>query len=101
MPVPSTPATQSIYRNEPPTADHSDFLARGRPAMHSYRGNPSYDKIKDRVSLAGPWFKEGNLGLAVPDYVTIDCIEQLNASKSFFASGGHSVSRGAGFTSRG
>lgn len=49
---------------------------------------PPYDKVKDRVALIGPWFKEANLGLVVPDYVTIDSIEQLNANKSLFASSG-------------
>jgi glycine betaine/proline transport system substrate-binding protein len=49
---------------------------------------PAYDKVADRVVKIGPWFKEANLGLVVPDYVNIDSIEQLNANKTLFASSG-------------
>ena len=49
---------------------------------------PAYDKVKDRVSLVGPWFKEANLGLVVPEYVAVDSIEQLNANTKLFASSG-------------
>jgi len=49
---------------------------------------PAYDKVKERVALIGPWFKEANLGLAVPDYVNVDSIDQLNANKSLFAASG-------------
>ena len=50
---------------------------------------PAYDKVKDNVALIGPWLPEANLGLAVPDYVTIDSVEQLNASKADFKTGGN------------
>lgn len=49
---------------------------------------PSFDKIKDKVALVGPWLPEANLGLAVPDYVTIDSVDQLNANKEDFESRG-------------
>ena len=45
---------------------------------------PAYESIKDKVNLIGPWLSEANLGLAVPDYVNIDSIEQLNTSKDKF-----------------
>lgn len=45
---------------------------------------PAYESIKDKVSLIGPWLSEANLGLAVPDYVNIESIDQLNASKDQF-----------------
>jgi glycine betaine/proline transport system substrate-binding protein len=48
---------------------------------------PAFDKVKDRVVKIGPWFKEANLGLVVPDYVAVDSIDQLNANKALFASG--------------
>lgn len=49
---------------------------------------PAFDKVKDRVVQIGPWFKEANLGLVVPDYVAVDSIDQLNANKTLFASAG-------------
>ncbi|MEM5338382.1 glycine betaine ABC transporter substrate-binding protein [Paraburkholderia azotifigens] len=49
---------------------------------------PAFDKVKDRVVQIGPWFKEANLGLVVPDYVAVDSIDQLNANKTLFASSG-------------
>lgn len=49
---------------------------------------PAYAKVKSDVELIGPWFKEANMGLAVPDYVAIDSIEQLNANKASFANSG-------------
>lgn len=48
---------------------------------------PAYAKVKDKVDLVGPWFQEANMGLAVPDYVAIDSIDQLNGSKKDFTSG--------------
>lgn len=43
-----------------------------------------YNSIKDHVQLIGPWLKEANLGLAVPDYVDIKSIDELNAQKKKF-----------------
>lgn len=43
-----------------------------------------YSSIKDHVQLIGPWLKEANLGLAVPDYVDIKSIDELNAQKKKF-----------------
>lgn len=49
---------------------------------------PAYDKVKDKVALVGPWLPEANLGLAVPDYVAAESIEQLNERKEEFKTGG-------------
>lgn len=49
---------------------------------------PAFDKVKDKVALVGPWLPEANLGLAVPDYVSIDSIDQLNAHKNDFKTTG-------------
>ncbi|MCX4159934.1 MULTISPECIES: glycine betaine ABC transporter substrate-binding protein [Paraburkholderia] len=43
-----------------------------------------YDSVKTRVEKIGPWFDKAQLGLAVPDYVKIDSVDQLNASSSQF-----------------
>jgi len=43
-----------------------------------------YNSIKDHVQLIGPWLKEANLGLAVPDYVNIKSIDELNTQKGKF-----------------
>lgn len=43
-----------------------------------------YQSIKDKVQLTGPWLSEANLGLAVPDYVDIKSIDELNARKDEF-----------------
>lgn len=48
----------------------------------------AFDRVKDNVVKIGPWFKEANLGLVVPDYVAADSIDQLNASKNIFATSG-------------
>lgn len=50
-----------------------------------YTDKPAFDKVKDKVTLIGPWFAEANLGLAVPDYASIDSIEQLNSKKQEFS----------------
>ena len=49
---------------------------------------PPYDAIKSRVEKIGPWFPRAQLGLAVPDYVAIDSIDQLNAHAAQFSHGG-------------
>ncbi|UZE26078.1 glycine betaine ABC transporter substrate-binding protein [Pseudomonas sp. B21-056] len=46
--------------------------------------NAAYQSIKDKVQLIGPWLSEANLGLAVPDYVDIKSIDELNAHKDEF-----------------
>ena len=48
---------------------------------------PAFDRVKDHVVKIGPWFKEANLGLVVPDYVPVDRIDQLNANKKLFGTG--------------
>lgn len=53
-----------------------------------YTDKPAFDKVKDKVTLIGPWIKEANLGLVVPDYVPINSIDQLNANKSLFSAHG-------------
>jgi glycine betaine/proline transport system substrate-binding protein len=40
---------------------------------------PPYANVQSRVDKIGPWFARAQLGLAVPDYVPIDSIDQLNA----------------------
>ncbi|MCA8422819.1 glycine betaine ABC transporter substrate-binding protein [Burkholderia seminalis] len=49
---------------------------------------PPYDAIKSRVEKIGPWFPRAQLGLAVPDYVAIDSIDQLNAHAAQFSHDG-------------
>ncbi|WP_240462840.1 glycine betaine ABC transporter substrate-binding protein [Burkholderia cenocepacia] len=49
---------------------------------------PPYDAIKSRVEKIGPWFPRAQLGLAVPDYVAIDSIDQLNAHAAEFSHDG-------------
>ncbi|MBZ9780053.1 glycine betaine ABC transporter substrate-binding protein [Pseudomonas sp. REP124] len=44
----------------------------------------AYESIKDKVQLIGPWLSEANLGLAVPNYVDITSIDQLNDHKEEF-----------------
>ncbi len=38
-----------------------------------------YASVASRVEKIGPWFARAALGLAVPDYVKIDGVDQLNA----------------------
>ena len=49
---------------------------------------PPYDAVKSRVEKIGPWFPRAQLGLAVPDYVAIDSIDQLNAHAAQFSHDG-------------
>lgn len=44
----------------------------------------AFESIKDKVQLIGPWLSEANLGLAVPSYVDITSIDQLNDHKDEF-----------------
>ncbi|GAB7533978.1 glycine betaine ABC transporter substrate-binding protein [Burkholderia sp. 3C] len=43
-----------------------------------------YASVQSRVEKIGPWFPRAALGLAVPDYVKIDSIDQLNANAAQF-----------------
>ncbi|MFP3503712.1 glycine betaine ABC transporter substrate-binding protein [Burkholderia sp. SIMBA_062] len=43
-----------------------------------------YDSVKSRVEKIGPWFPRAQLGLAVPDYVDVDSVDQLNARAAQF-----------------
>ncbi|NIF70353.1 glycine betaine ABC transporter substrate-binding protein [Burkholderia sp. Ap-962] len=43
-----------------------------------------YASVASRVEKIGPWFPRAQLGLAVPDYVAIDSIDQLNAHAAQF-----------------
>lgn len=43
-----------------------------------------YAAVQSRVEKIGPWFPQAALGLAVPDYVKVDSIDQLNANGALF-----------------
>lgn len=43
-----------------------------------------FDRFKDQVERIGPWFKDAQLGLVVPEYVDISSIDQLNEQKDKF-----------------
>lgn len=45
---------------------------------------PFYSKHKDKLELHEPWYEGTNLGLAVPSYVDVDSIEELNEKKDLF-----------------
>ncbi|TDN63512.1 glycine betaine ABC transporter substrate-binding protein [Paraburkholderia sp. BL10I2N1] len=55
--------------------------------LPSADGRP-YDNVKAHVDKIGPWFDKAQLGLAVPDYVKIDSVDQLNAAKDEFSHDG-------------
>ncbi|REG50445.1 glycine betaine/proline transport system substrate-binding protein [Paraburkholderia sp. BL6669N2] len=50
-----------------------------------------YDNVKARVEKIGPWFDKAQLGLAVPDYVKIDSVDQLNDQAAQFMHDGHAT----------
>ncbi|CAN7704580.1 glycine betaine ABC transporter substrate-binding protein [Caballeronia sp. LjRoot29] len=43
-----------------------------------------YDNVKAHVEKIGPWFDKAQLGLAVPDYVPVQSVDQLNAQGAQF-----------------
>lgn len=47
-----------------------------------------YDNVKAHVEKIGPWFDKAQLGLAVPDYVKVDNVDQLNTQAAQFAHDG-------------
>ncbi len=56
-------------------------------------------KIKDKVTDLGPNLEGAKLGLIVPDYVTIDSIDQLNANEKKFKGKIIGIDPGAGLMS--
>ena len=54
------------------------------------------DKVGDRVEDLGPSMEGAKIGLVVPEYVTIDSIEDLNAQKEKFKSQIIGIDSGAG-----
>ncbi|KVN46508.1 glycine betaine ABC transporter substrate-binding protein [Burkholderia ubonensis] len=50
-----------------------------------------YDNVKSRVEKIGPWFDKAQLGLAVPDYVKVDSVDQLNAHATQFGHDGQAA----------
>ncbi|KVU20452.1 hypothetical protein WK69_13370 [Burkholderia ubonensis] len=50
-----------------------------------------YNNVKSRVEKIGPWFDKAQLGLAVPDYVKVDSIDQLNAHAAQFGRDGQAA----------
>ncbi|MGM0432650.1 MAG: glycine betaine ABC transporter substrate-binding protein [Spirochaetota bacterium] len=49
---------------------------------------PLWDEYKDSLDEYGPWYEGTQLGLAVPTYVEIDSIEELNGHKENFEQDG-------------
>lgn len=45
---------------------------------------PFWNKYKDNLEQLGPWYEGTGLGLAVPEYVDINSIEELNDHKDKF-----------------
>lgn len=55
-----------------------------------------WDRFGDRVDLLGSVFDDGSTGLVVPEYVTIQDIEELNKYKDKFNGKIYGISSGAG-----
>ena len=68
------------------------FMEVWEPATHK-----SYmDKFGDKVDHLGTIYKDGRLGLVVPDYVTINSIDELNSQKGKFDGKIIGINPGAG-----
>ncbi len=50
-----------------------------------------YNNVKSRVEKIGPWFDKAQLGLAVPEYVKVDSVDQLNAHSAQFGHDGQAA----------
>lgn len=50
---------------------------------------PMWDEYKDSIEKYGPWFEGTQIGLAVPSYMDIDSIDELNAHRDQFTADGN------------
>jgi glycine betaine/proline transport system substrate-binding protein len=50
-----------------------------------------YENVKSRVEKIGPWFDRAQLGLAVPDYVNITSVDELNSQSRMFSHDGQAT----------
>ncbi len=55
-----------------------------------------FDRYGDQVELISTWYDEARIGLVVPDYVTIDSIEELNDAREQFNGRITGIDAGAG-----
>ncbi|GET34450.1 glycine/betaine ABC transporter [Prolixibacter bellariivorans] len=72
--------------------DANVFMEVWGPITHK----PYLDKFGDKIEKLGTIYKDGRLGLVVPDYVTIDSINQLNEYKDKFDGKIIGINPGAG-----
>ncbi|KJS69124.1 MAG: hypothetical protein JL50_02410 [Peptococcaceae bacterium BICA1-7] len=68
------------------------IVAAWLPATHK----DYYEKVKDKVENLGPNLNGAKIGLVVPQYVTINSIEELNSVKDKFKGGITGIEPGAG-----
>jgi glycine betaine/proline transport system substrate-binding protein len=57
------------------------FLDTWMPITHS----TYMKKYKDKVSVLGTWYDQADSGLAVPDYMNVKSIDELNSQKDALA----------------
>ncbi|WP_035042530.1 glycine betaine ABC transporter substrate-binding protein [Desulfovibrio sp. X2] len=74
------------------TGDVDAMVAAWLPATHA----DYYAKVKDKVEDLGPIVSGARLGWAVPDYVTIDSMDQVNANADKFDGKVIGIDPGAG-----
>lgn len=72
--------------------DADVFMEVWEPITHK----PYMDKFGDKVEHLGTIYKDGRLGLVVPDYVTINSIDELNSVKAKFDGKIIGINPGAG-----
>ena len=72
--------------------DADVFMELWEPVTHK----PYMDKFGDKVEQLGTIYKDGRLALVVPEYVTIDSINQLNKYKDKFGGKIIGINPGAG-----
>lgn len=74
------------------TGDVDFMVTAWLPATHE----AYYEKVKDTVVDLGPLYEGAKLGLVVPNYVTINSIEELNANADKFSGRIVGIDAGAG-----
>lgn len=90
--VEATPVDAGVMWTGVSKGDFDAILAAWLPTTHeSY-----WAKFKDQVQDAGGNFKGAKIGLVVPDYVTIDSVEQIKDHKDKFKGRIVGIDAGAG-----
>lgn len=87
-----TPVSAAAMWQATASGDVDGFVGGWLPATHS----DYYEKLKDEVNVVNENLEGAKIGLAVPEYVDIDTIAELNANADMFGGEIIGIDPGAG-----